>query len=127
MRARLLFAASLACCLSTALPSVAAEKKLTTEEIQSAFAGNTVHGMWGQTEYYSFFDANGVTDYTTKRGAERGHWRAAHDQYCSKWQMSGESCYDIQRDGDRIIWIVPSSGTRYDSTLIPGQATPAFQ
>jgi organic hydroperoxide reductase OsmC/OhrA len=53
MRARLLFAASLACCLSTALPSVAAQKKLTTEEIQSAFAGNTVHGMWGQTEYYS--------------------------------------------------------------------------
>jgi hypothetical protein len=41
--------------------------------------------------------------------------------------MSGESCYDIHRDGDRIIWIIPSSGTRYDSTLIPGEATPDFQ
>jgi hypothetical protein len=41
--------------------------------------------------------------------------------------MSGESCYDIYRDGDRIIWIVPSSGARYDSTLIPAAATAAFQ
>jgi hypothetical protein len=69
-------------------------------------------------KYYSF---------TTKSGTERGHWRAAHDQYCSKWQMSGESCYDIHRDGDRIIWIIPSSGMRYDSTLIRGEATPDFQ
>jgi hypothetical protein len=127
MRAPLLLVASLACCISAARPAVAEEKKLTTDEIQHAFAGNTVHGMWGQTEYYSFFDPKGATDYTTKSGTERGHWRAAHDQYCSKWQMSGESCYDIHRDGDRIIWIVPSSGTRYDSTLIPGEATPAFR
>jgi hypothetical protein len=78
-------------------------------------------------KYYSFFDPNGATDYTTRNGIDRGHWRAAHDQYCSKWQMSGESCYDIYRDGDRIIWIVPSSGIRYDSTLIPGEAKPAFR
>ena len=43
--------------------------------------------------------------------------------------MSGESCYDIYRDGDgdRIIWCIPSSGTRYDSTLMPGAATAVFQ
>ena len=105
----------------------AAETKLTADEIKQTFAGNSVHGQWGSTEYYSFFDADGSTSYTTKGGTDWGRWAAAHDQYCSKWQMSGESCYDIQRDGDRIIWIIPSSGTRYDSTLIPGQATPAFQ
>jgi len=83
--------------------------------------------MWGQTEYYSFFAAGGATDYTTKRGTDRGRWRAAHDRYCSQWQMSGESCYDIYRDGDRIIWVVPSSGARYDSRLLSGQSTPVFQ
>jgi hypothetical protein len=31
------------------------------------------------------------------------------------------------RDGDRIIWVIPSSGTRYDSTLMPGAATAVFQ
>ena len=127
MRAPLLLAAAIACCSLAAPPSVAEERKLATDEIRKAFAGNSVHGMWGQTEYYSFFDPGGSTDYTTKRGTDRGRWRAAHDQYCSQWQMSGESCYDIYRDGDRIIWVVPSSGARYDSTLIDGQTTAAFQ
>ena len=126
MRAHLLLAAAIACSLG-ARSAAAEEKKLTTDEIQQAFAGNSVHGMWGQTEYFSFFDPSGATDYTTKRGTDRGRWRAAHDQYCSQWQMSGESCYDIYRDGDRIIWVIPSSGTRYDSTLMPGEATPRFQ
>jgi hypothetical protein len=53
MRAPLLFLASLACCIPAARSSAAEERKLTTNEIQSAFAGNSVHGMWGQTEYYS--------------------------------------------------------------------------
>ena len=127
MRARLLLASVTACCFLAARPSAAEERKLTTDEIQKAFAGNTVHGMWGQAEYYSFFDSNGATDYTTRSGTDRGHWRAAHDQYCSQWQTSGESCYDIYRDGDRIIWDIPSSGTRYNSTLMPGEATPRFQ
>lgn len=125
MSARIL---SLFLIAALAVPSLAAaeEKKLTTDEIKRAFDGNSVHGMWGQTEYYSYFDATGFTDYTTKGGTDRGHWRAAHDQYCSTWQMSGESCYDILRDGDKIIWIVPSSGTRYESDLIPGRAGASF-
>jgi hypothetical protein len=127
MRALLLIATAMACCCLTARPSAAEERKLTADEIRKAFAGNTVHGMWAQTEYYSFFDSNGATDYTTRSGTDRGHWRTAHDQYCSQWQTSGESCYDIYRDGDRIIWVIPSSGTRYDSTLMPGEATPRFQ
>jgi hypothetical protein len=127
MRIPLLLAGALACCSVAASSAGAGERKLTTDEIQKAFAGNSVHGMWGQTEYYSFFDPGGATDYTTKRGTDRGRWHAAHDQYCSQWQMSGESCYDIYRDGDRIIWVVPSSGARYDSTLVPGQATAVFQ
>lgn len=113
--------------LAATSPVAADEKKLTTDEIKQAFDGNSIHGMWGDTEYYSYFDPSGFTDYATKGGTDRGHWRAAHDQYCSKWQMSGESCYDILRDGDRIIWIVPSTGKRYESDLIAGRASPAFQ
>ena len=109
-----------------ALPLQAAEQKLTSDEIKQAFTGNSVHGFWGETEYYSFFDGDGSTSYTTKRGTDWGRWAAAHDQYCSKWQMSGESCYDIYRDGDKIIWVVPASGKRYDSTLLSGKPEPTF-
>lgn len=108
-------------------PAAAEEKKLTTDEIKQALDGNSVHGMWGDTEYYSYFDPSGFTDYTTRGGTDRGHWRAGHDQYCSTWQMSGESCYDILRDGDMIIWIVPSIGRRYESKLIAGRTSPVFQ
>ena len=53
MRAHLLLVAAATAC-SLGVRSAAEEKqKLTTDEIQKAFAGNTVHGMWGQTEYYS--------------------------------------------------------------------------
>ena len=109
-----------------ARPAFAAEQKLTTDDIKAAFAGNTVHGLWGDTEYYSFFNGDGSTSYTTKGGTDWGRWAAAHDQYCSKWQMSNESCYDIYRDGDRIIWVVPASGKRYESTLLSGKAEPKF-
>ena len=117
----------IACILAVVGPGAqAAEKKLTTDEIKQAFAGNSIHGLWGATEYYSFFDADGSTSYTTKSGTDWGRWAAAHDQYCSKWQMSGESCYDIYRDGDEIIWVLPASGKRYQSTLQAGKAEPKF-
>ena len=109
-----------------ALPALAGEEKLTTDAIKQTFTGNSVHGFWGDTEYYSFFDGDGSTSYITKRGTDWGRWAAAHDQYCSKWQMSGESCYDIYRDGDKIIWVVPASGKRYDSTLLSGKPEPKF-
>ncbi len=84
MRAPLLLAAAISRCCLGARPSAAVEKKLATDESQKAFSGNSVHGMWGQTEYYSFFDPTGATDYATRRGTDRGRWRAAHDQYCSQ-------------------------------------------
>jgi hypothetical protein len=85
--------------------------KLTTDEIQKARRQHGARDVGPDCEYYSFFDPGGATDYTTRRGTGRGRWHAAHDQYCSQWQMSGESCYDIYRDGDRII-CHPVSGTR---------------
>ena len=123
MRA-VLFAALIV--IAPTLSAHADEQKLTSDEIKAAFIGNSVHGLWGDTEYYSFFDGDGSTSYTTKRGTDWGRWAAAHDQYCSKWQMSGESCYDIYRDGDKIIWIVPASGKRYESTLLSGKPEPTF-
>ena len=105
--------------LLAAASARAEERKLTTDEIQAAFAGNSVHGLWGKTEYYSFFGANGADRPTQPDKAPTGATGApSNNQYCSVWQMSGESCYDILQDGDQIIWVLPSSGKRYPSTLI---------
>lgn len=107
--------------------ALADEARMTEAEIAAALTGNSVHGMWGETEYYSYFDASGETIYTTKEGSDAGTWAVKGDQYCSVWAGSGEDCYTLLRDGDTIIWVVPSSGQRYDSTLIEGKPSPTFQ
>lgn len=81
-----------------------------------------MQGFWGETEYRSYFDPNGTTIYATRAGEDFGTWRVKGDQYCSVWAGYGEGCYDLLRDGDRIIWLVPRTGKRYPSTLVEGKA-----
>lgn len=96
--------------------------KMTGAEITEALTGNSVKGVWGETAYTSTFDKNGTTVYTAEgKAPDTGTWRVKDDQYCSVWAGTGEDCYDLERDGDTIIWIVPESGKRYPSTLIKGQ------
>ena len=73
----------------------------------------------GATRYVSSFDAHGGTVYTAEgRPPAHGRWSVKGDQYCSVWEQSGESCYDLERDGDTILWIVPETGKRYPSRLL---------
>lgn len=110
-----------------ALPAAeggAAERRLSAPEIADALTGHTVDGLWGGTAYRSYFDATGLTIYQPRgRQPERGRWRvdAAKDQYCSWWERSGWSCYEVNREGDTIIWVVPGDDRRYPSTLLEGR------
>ena len=111
----------LALCLAAAPPASAAEQPLQGAEISALLTGNSVHGTWGSTDYWSYFAADGVTLYRTDRGVDRGQWRVKGDQYCSIWAQSGESCYRLARDGDQLIWLT-AEGQRYPSSLVPGKA-----
>ncbi len=109
--------------LVIALPALAGERRLTGDEIHKLLAGNSVHGVWGQTEYKSYFGADGTTLYHAKgRDPSNGLWRTTSTQYCSKWN-DRETCYDLYMDGDKIIWYVTETGHRYPSTLVNGQDT----
>jgi hypothetical protein len=91
-------------------------------EVYEALAGNTVHGFRGATEYRSYLDASCMTLYATRtRPPQRDTWHVTDTQYCSVWEQSGESCYDLLRDGDRIAWVTPSTGQRHESTPIEGR------
>jgi hypothetical protein len=101
----------------------AEEKRMTGAEISAALTGNSVDGTWSGSEYRSYFDPGGTTIYQRKgTPATQGRWSVKGDQYCSVWEPSGESCYDLARDRDTIIWIVPSTGTRNPSKLVQGMA-----
>ena len=116
---------TVAALLVVALNASAEERKLTGGEIHKLLAGNSVHGMWGQSEYKSYFDPGGATTYHAKgRDPSSGYWRTTATQYCSTWDPGGTSCYDIYRDGETILWGVPSSGARYPSTLLTGDQVP---
>jgi hypothetical protein len=93
--------------------------KMTGAEITEALTGKAIKGVWGETHYTSTFAKDGTTVYTAEgKAPDTGTWRVKGDQYCSVWAGSGEDCYDLERDGDTIIWIVPESGKRYPSTLM---------
>src|SRR5690348_3733068 len=49
-----------------AAPALAEPTRLDGKAIADALTGNTVHGTWGQTEYWSWFGAGGVTTYVAK-------------------------------------------------------------
>ena len=118
MRAALLFSTALA--LLAAEPAAADPVKMTGAEIEAALTGHSIEGVWGSTRYVSSFDAHGGTVYTAEgRPSAHGRWSVKGDQYCSVWEQSEESCYDLERDGDTIHWIVPDTGARYPSTLRP--------
>lgn len=99
--------------------------KLSGPEIKALFSGNTVHGTWAGREYWSFFAADGWTTYQPAGGKPQdGRWGVSATQYCSTWENSGSQCYDILKDGETIVWSVPSSGNRYNSALLPGNQLP---
>ncbi len=114
---------ALCCLVAATLGAAAGERKLTGGEIHELLAGNSVHGMWGQSEYKSYFDPGGATTYHAKgRDPSSGYWRTTASQYCSTWN-DHESCYDLYQDGEKIIWVVPDTGNRYPSTLVKGNDT----
>ena len=106
-------------------PADADPVKLSGAEIKAAFSGNTVHGQWAGKEYWSYFADDGWTVYLPAGGdRSNGRWGVNATQYCSTWPQGGTSCYDIYRDGTSIVWGVPSSGARYESTLLDGNQLP---
>ena len=117
---------ALACAASLASSAHADPRKLTGPEIKQLFADKTAHGMWGPTEFWSYFGPDGWTVYKSTNGRHQdGRWDANASQYCSKWATGGESCYNIYQDGAAIIWEEPGSGHRYSSELLAGKQVPA--
>ena|SRR6185369_12901125 len=117
---------SLVCAGLLASAAQADPRKLSGPEIKQLFTDKTAHGMWGTSEFWSYFGADGWTIYKSTSGPHQdGRWGANASQYCSKWATGGESCYNIYRDGSAIIWEEPGSGHRYTSELLAGKQVPA--
>ncbi len=106
-----------------AVPAVAAE--MTGAEIEEALAGNTTDGVWGEasTPYRQYFGANGGTTFVERgRPPSEGRWWTTGDAYCSTWgPISTPSCYQVRREGETLLWVVPGSGKTYPSTVLPGR------
>jgi hypothetical protein len=131
MPARRMWSRKIRFCLSSALlligpalPAAAEPIRMSGQEIYALFKGNTVHGEWAGTEYWSYFGTDGWTTYKTK-GAElqTGRWSTNQTQYCSIWGEARQACYDILKDGWTLIWVT-RDGNHYTSTLLQGNQTP---
>ena len=43
------------------------------------------------------------------------------DEYCSWWSSTGETCYQVLRDGEMLIWRTKGLFARtFDASVVPG-------
>lgn len=86
-------------------PAAAEERRLTGAEVSAWINGNTVIGVWAGNAYKQYFSPEGWTAYDQAGAAvDRGRWWVTDDQYCSNWDVGGDACYRVLRDGDTLIW-----------------------
>lgn len=112
--------------LTLGAPAVAEPVKLSGSEIRTVLTGNTVHGAWAGHEYWSYFAPDGRTAFLPEGYAAPylGNWRVEGSQYCSSWSNGDAGCYNVYKEGDKIIWETPEDRKRYDSQLLNGDRLP---
>lgn len=105
-------------------PAEAEARKLSAVEIENKLIGNTVEGQWDGISYKQFFDASGNTIHVEDgRMPTFGRWKAdpEKDTFCSWWENSGESCYEVLEVGpDTIIWVAPGTENEFPAKVLPG-------
>ncbi len=105
-------------------PLGAQDRKLSAAEINQKLIGNTVQGEWDGSPYKQFFDASGNTIYVEDgRMPAFGRWKAdpEKDAFCSWWENSGESCYEVREVGpDTILWVSPGTGKEFPAKVLQG-------
>jgi hypothetical protein len=80
----------------------AAETKLTGAEMQTILSDKILHGKDAE----QIFQKSGVTFYSSGGNQSQGSWKIDGEKYCSQWPPNEAwACYDILKDGNKIIFI----------------------
>ena len=106
----------------TASPAWAMPERLNGAQIKDWIGGNTVAGVWAGTSYRQLFRPDGTTAYDAA-GAVRdeGRWWVTEREYCSWWSSTGETCYLVLRDGNKLIWRTKGLFARsFDADVLAG-------
>ena len=120
MRIRhLLFASVLV--VAVAAPAAAMPERLSGMQIKTWIDGNTVVGVWAGRAYRQLFRRDGTTAYDTAGTArDEGRWWVTETEYCSWWSGSGETCYQVLRDGDTLVWRTKGLFARsFEANVLP--------
>ena len=105
-----------------AVPAEAMSERLSGAQIKQRIDGNTVVGVWAGTAYRQLFRPDGTTAYDAKGAArDEGRWWVTDTEYCSWWAGSGEACYQVLRDGDKLIWRTKGLFSRsFEASVLAG-------
>lgn len=103
----------------------AEEQKLSAAEISEVLGGNTLEGKWRGNFYRQYFNTRGTTSYIEAGWSRsmRGKWRVDETKnlYCEEFSGVGIRCFDVYRDAETIIMIVPKTGQETRAKLLPGK------
>ncbi len=99
--------------LLLASPALAGEAALSGGEIRGLLP--TIVAV-GETSRQTFSDT-GSTEYVDRGTPSTGRWWVEGDRYCSSWPPTdATACYDVLRDGARLIWVA-SDGGRIENSI----------
>lgn len=91
-------------------PLLAAEKKLTTQQITELLSGSTIKGIHYGVETRQYFSESGLTLWI-KSGDEKpseARYKIENDQYCSSWtglwNEEDYGCFNIAHDEEQNIY-----------------------
>jgi hypothetical protein len=90
------------------LPSSAAERKMTGNDIRTALSDKIVEGTDDSGRRYTqVFQKGGLTIYNVMpSSSSNGLWAVRGDQFCSQWPPSQNwSCFDMTEDGGALTFI----------------------
>ena len=92
----------------------ASKTTLKPEEITATFGNGKafVSSTPSGTSYMLTLNADGTASRLPAKGMIPipGKWRVSNDGYCSTWGSALETCYQVQKDGNRYV-VVTARGS----------------
>jgi hypothetical protein len=96
--------APLAVIAMSAASSADAGQSMAAAEIEEAFRGITLDGVYYDGSFFSetYFD-NGTIRYRDAVGADSGDWSVSGDMFCTFYETLQGSCFFVVREGDNCF------------------------
>ena len=101
----------LAAAVSLAVFSADAGQRMTSSEIEGAFNGITLDGIYNDGTFFSeTYKDDGSIRYHDRNGSDSGEWSVKGDTFCTFYESQQGACFFVERDGKNCYTFFEARG-----------------